>query len=237
MAKWSTDLRRKAALSSSDYLEMMSGSGKFDEIVFFLDCCRIRQIKATGLPSALAFVRPGDLAGKSRRFVGYATEFENSAYEATTFDSVNGGVEPIVRGHFTQALMSALRGGAAIEGGGVPAGNLKEYLEIHTPRIAAEHKHSQIPEIVNGLLTGFAPAFGNYKPIGKVNVNITFKAGRIGLVVLEGPDLRELKRADASTAPWNVHLERGLHALRHLNTGETMPFRVESPEGVSDVNF
>ena len=59
MAKWSTDLRRKAALSSSDYLEMMSGSGKFDEIVFFLDCCRIRQIKATGLPSALAIVRPG----------------------------------------------------------------------------------------------------------------------------------------------------------------------------------
>lgn len=237
MAKWSKEYRRKAALDSLDYLKMILGSGKFDEVIFFLDCCRVRQIKASGLPSTLDFVRPDDIAGHGRHFIGYATEFQNSAYEAATSNGANGATQPAVRGHFTRALMNALRGGAAIASGGVPAQRLKEYLELHTPRIAAEHNHAQTPEVINGLPAGSGAAFGSFKPIGKVNICISFKAERTGIIVLEGPDLEEIKRGDVSTAPWNLHLERGWHAFRQLNTGETTQFRVESAEEVSDVEF
>lgn len=237
MPKWSKEYRRKAALDSMDYLKLILGSGKFDEVIFFLDCCRVRQIKASGLPSTLDFVRPGEIAGNGKYFIGYATEFQNSAYEAATANGSNGHVPTAVRGHFTRALMNALRGGASIASGGVPAQTLKEYLELYVPRIAAEHNHVQTPEVVNGLSAAHGALFGSSKPTRSINVKITFQARRAGTIVLEGPDLEEIERGEASTAPWRLHLERGWHALRQLNTGETIQFRVESVQGVSDVEF
>jgi Caspase domain len=236
LAKWSKKWWRRAALDSLDYMKLILGSGKFGEVVFFLDCCRVREINASGLPSSLDYVRPDEIAGQGRQFIAYATEFQNSAYEAA---KSNGGTgdDAVVRGHFTRALMNGLRGGAAIVTGGVPAARLKEYLELHTPRIAAEHNQKQTPEVINAFLSGKAADFGSYKPLDKINVTIRFKAGRTGVVILEGPGLEEIKREDASTSPWDLHLERGWHSLRDLTTQEEKQFRVDSPEEVSNVEF
>jgi hypothetical protein len=133
--------------------------------------------------------------------------------------------------------MNGLRGGAAVPAGGVPAERLKAYLELHTPRIAAEHNQTQHPEVINGLSTESRPDFGSFKPFEKVNIKIRFKEGRTSKVVLEGPDLNEIGQADASTTPWSLRLERGWHALRDLNTGEQKQIRVEFLEEVSDVDF
>ena len=237
LAKWSKSWWRRSPLDSLDYLKLILGSGKFDEVVFFLDCCRVRQVNASGLPSSLDYVRPDDIAGQGRQFIGYATEFQNSAYEAAISNSADGGDDPIVRGHFTRALMDGLRGGAAIAGGGVPAVRLKEYLEFQTPRIAARRNQTQRPEVINGLSSEAGPDFGSFKPLQNININIRFTAGRTGTVVLEGSDLDEIKRGDVSTAPWSLHLERGWHSLQELNTGQRLPFRVDPTEEVSNVEF
>jgi len=237
MAKWAKEYRRNAALDSMDYLKMILGSGKFDEVVFFLDCCRVREIKARGLPSTLDFVRPEEIAGHGRYFTGYATEFQSSAREAATSNGSNSDALPTVRGHFTRALMNALRGGAAISSGGVPTYLLKQYLELHTPRIAAQHNHAQTPEVIDGFLADSGAVFGSFKPSLSSNVNITFKPGRTGTIVLEGPELEEIKRGSVSTAPWKLSLRRGWHSLQQLDNGATAPFRVESVEGIRDVEF
>jgi hypothetical protein len=237
LAKWCKNSWPRAALDSLAYLNLILGSGKFYEVVFFLDCCRLRQVNASGLPSSLGYVKPGDTAGKARQFIGYATEFQNSAYEMAVPDSPVGIADSIVRGHFTRALMNGLRGGAAVATGGVPAERLKAYLELHTPRIAAKRNQIQHPEVINGFSSESGPNFGSFKPLEKVNINIRFKEGRAGKIVLEGPALNEIRQADASTGPWSLHLDRGWHALRDVNAGDEKQFRVESLGEVSDVDF
>lgn len=234
LARWSFEFRR-AALDSLDYLKLLLGSGKFDEVAFFLDCCRVRQINASGLPSALGFARPDDVAGHGRQFIGYATEFQNSAYEAAVSDTTADA--PAVRGHFTRALMNGLRGGAALSTGGVPADRLKQYLETETPRIAAANKQTQVPEIINGLGTNPQAMFGNFKGVAERNVTITIKATRQGPIVLEGPDLSEIRRGPSSSSPWMILLGKGWHALRDLSNSDQLSFRVGSEGEVTSVQF
>ena len=236
LARWSLEFRR-AALDSLDYLKLVLGSGKFDEVIFFLDCCRVRQINASGLPSALGFPRPDDIAGHGRQFIGYATEFQNSAYEAAVADGAAQADAPVVRGHFTRALMNGLRGGAALPTGGVPAARLKEYLETETPRIAAANQQTQVPEVLNGLAANPQAIFGNFKAPVQQNVTIHFVAGRPGPIVLEGPDLSEIRRGAVDTGPWTLGLGRGWHALRDLSNGDQITFRVASDLGVTNVDF
>jgi hypothetical protein len=235
LARWSFEFRR-AALDSQDYLKLILGSGKFEEVAFFLDCCRVRLVNTRGLPSALGFARPADLSGQTKHFVGYATEFQNSSYEAAISESTPTGDEPIVRGHFTRALMNGLRGGAAVASGGVPAALLKQYLETETPRIAAASNQTQKPEVLNGLCSVPQAVFGSFKPTSMLTVTIQFKPGRLGPIVLEGPDLSEIRRDAPSTGPWVIGLEKGWHALRDLENEEHLTFRVAAAEG-SSVNF
>lgn len=236
LARWSFEFRR-AALDSLDYLKLILGSGKFDEVVFFLDCCRVRQINASGLPSTLGFARPDEIAGHGKHFIGYATEFQNSAYEAAVSNGADPADAPFVRGHFTRALMNGLRGGAASAPGGVSATRLKAYLEAETPRIAAAAKQSQVPEIVNGLPSDPQAVFGNFKPLVQINVTITFTAVRQGPIVLEGPDLTEVRRGLPGEGPWTVPLGIGWHALRDLGNNGQTTFRVGSEGEVRNVQF
>lgn len=237
LARWSAKLWRNAALDSLDYLKTILGSGKFEEVVFLLDCCRVRPINAHGLPSALGFPRPDDEAGKSKRFIGYATEFQNSAYEAEVSDGVSEESRPLIRGHFTRALMKGLRGAAAVEPGGVPATFLKKYLEAETPRIAAVAKQSQKSEVDNGLPSNPDPVFGTFKPLNRIKVTIRFSEGRVGPIVLEGPTLDEIRRGMPDTGPWEQSLQKGWHALRDLGNGGEKTFSVGSLKEVNNVDF
>jgi hypothetical protein len=133
--------------------------------------------------------------------------------------------------------MQALRGGAAVPAGGVPASKLKDYLERETPRIAKDAKHQQKPEVLNGLPADPEPAFGNALPIAAINVNIKFKPTRNGQILLEGPDGETIRQDPASSGPWQLHLEKGLHVLCDLDTHEEEIVRVRSLEGVMEIEF
>lgn len=240
LAKWSLQ-RRNAALDSQDYLNLLAGCGKFQEVVFFLDCCRVREINARGIPSTLGLARPDEASAASRSFVAYATEFLNAAYEAEIATSspagavANSALAPAVRGHFTRALLAGLRGGAAVVTGGVPASKLKTHLEIETPRIALESGQTQTPEVVNGFPSVDEPVFGNARP--EANLVVTFTSERRGRIVMEGPDLAIVRSGDSSEGTWQLTLTKGRYMLREEATGTEMSVPFRPAEGVQNVRF
>ena len=226
LAEWRK--RRHVALDSLDYLKLVAGSGRFRQIVMFLDCCRVRMVgNRGGLPCTLSFSRPDEDAAFSRSFVGYATEFQNAAYEAA-----HGlADDEEVRGHFTTALLDALRGAAAEPTGGVTASRLKDYLEVNTQDIAARSNHAQRPEVLNGL-NGDA-VFGHASPTAAMSTHleITLTDARVGPVVLENPDVEEIWRSDATGGPWRIeNLSRGLYMLRDLSNADERGVRVTGEE-------
>jgi len=161
LAQWSAEAFRNAALDSGEYVHFLRDTGLFPEIVVFLDCCRIRQVGARGLPSTLGVPRPGPGAPAARDFVAYATEALAPSYEAVV--EAMTGAEPLVRGHFTVALLRALHGEAAEPAGGVRATALKRFLEEKTTEIAQAAGDDQIAEVANDLKGD--PVFGNATPL------------------------------------------------------------------------
>lgn len=243
LAKWSKR-RMGRALDSKDYLQLALESGRFEEVVMLLDCCRIRKIRKRALHSTLDFARPGDGAAHASAFIGYATQFLNAAHEAATDEPAatepgDETEEPVVRGHFTRALIDALNGKAADPPGGVTASRLKEYLDLRTPEIAKAAGHIQKPEVVNGLASEPEPVFGSAAPVPSddVPVRINFSADH-GHIVLEDGDLSEKKSGPATSGPWLVPLKRGNYLLRVVGGDKEKSIRVTGDEtGGIDVNF
>jgi len=230
LAPWSK-LRRAMALDSMGYLQLLMGCGYFREVVFLLDCCRVREVRSIALPPTIELPAPGDAAPATRSFVGYATEFMNAAYEAETAQT---GADNDVRGHFTSALMAALNGAAAEPTGGVRASKLKEYLEVNTPLIAKARNHIQKPEVVNGLDAAADPLFGHAKPpVPKPGfaVILVFTSFANGEAVVEDGQLREHKRGDVSSGPWHIPVSgRTMLLVRYLPTGAEKTIRVQGDE-------
>jgi hypothetical protein len=160
-SNWDYSWGKDRALNSQQYLEALLQSGRFLEVVMFLDCCRVRLVSAKGRGPAGWPVNP-EHSPKCRQFQADATEFTNRAFEVAV--QTPGASNPVVRGYFTRALLEALRGAAAADGGGVPAGNLKKYLEKRVPQLAIVDGYLQQPEIVNGLPSDPEPIFGSAKP-------------------------------------------------------------------------
>lgn len=234
LAHWSA-MFRYAALSSESYRDMFLKCSPFSEVVIMLDCCRIRSIDATGGDSEIGCAVPVDDAGTKRFMLGFAAEFQNPAMEAEVTEGAVGEEGPIVRGHFTEALLAGLYGGAATPNGGVTSGALKQYLELNVPRIAQDHEHTQVAQVLADFPEAAQPVFGSALP--SANFRIEFSAGRAGEMVLEGPDLEEVRRGDASTGPWELTLAKGRYLLRDLSTGDQLDIPFRPGAEVSVVSF
>ena len=230
LSKWS-DKYRRAGLSIPAYSTLIAQSGKFLELAFFLDCCRVRLIEAGGNGPIIGWPRPADKTGLTRVFTAYATEFNSLAYESL----VGGDDLNRLRGYFTRALLAGLRGGAAIASGGVPASALKSYIEKWTPILADDNNQKQTPQVDNGFDTVNEPVFGAAKPIA--NVRLTFAPERQGEIIVEDGDLNEVRRGDAATGPWDLAIKPGL-AVAHESAGGTeKTLRILPTKGVLDVSF
>jgi hypothetical protein len=101
----------------------------------FLDCCRVKQVAAIGLPSSLDC--PMAIGGGRKTMVAYASEFLKSAFEARSASGITGGggddedagslgrEDEKVRGHFIAAPLAGLWAGAVRPQGGATARTLK----------------------------------------------------------------------------------------------------------------
>lgn len=235
LAKWSS-LRRNAALASQAYLDMLTKSGFFQEVLFFLDCCRVVQTKARGKISELEV--PGNPQGASHTYhwLGFASSYLTKAYEG---DVSNGASNPKTRGYFTEALLRGLRGAATKNGMGVEIHDLKQYLEEWVPRIASQAGKRQTPRIfsdfpspptnptasmVSSLYT--PTLLGKAKPSSGPNLLLSFKETREGQIRLYDPHLEILKEDDKSSGPWELELPKGTYIIEEVNTQDqlTIPF-------------
>jgi hypothetical protein len=239
LAKWSTD-RRNMALSADAYFNMITEYGLFEEIVFFLDCCRVRKIAVTGLPSTLGAAKPARDAGRTRHFVAYASEFQRKAFEATQGYQVDES-DRLVWGHFTKALQEALSGGqGARPEGGVTAEALKRHLLGRVPLLAAEAGNQQDPRVDNQLPE--EAVFGSVLPASEDErpreVEIRFAASRTGEIALvDEVNGREVRRGAASSGPWKESLQPHLHSLTDLTTEEQRVLRVRDMGKDAQVDF
>lgn len=158
LANWS-NLRRRAALSSEAWLDVVVRSGIFDEVAFFLDCCRVWTARAVGLPPHVDFAAPVKRARGTRVFLAYATEFQQVAVEV---DASSEYAQLESRGIFTQALITGLRDAARTHDGTVTARSLKKYVEMATEHRARELGFYQRAEVLNGF--DDASPFGSSRP-------------------------------------------------------------------------
>lgn len=220
LASWSKTFRN-LAISSLQYRDAIAEHGIFSEIVVLLDCCRTREVAAVGFPPTNPRPAAAQQAGQARFFIAHATELFQQSMEA----SVPGGngEPPLVRGHFTRALLAALWGGAAEKTGGVTPSALKSYVERETPLIAGEAGHSQKPVVSNEL--DDTVRLGSAVP--KLDVEIRLKPEHVGDIRLEGPTLNVVHVGPASSSPWELTLEGGRHTLMHVDSGvsKAIPFR------------
>jgi Caspase domain len=153
LANWS-ELRRRAALSSDAWLDVIVRSGAFAEVAFFMDCCRVWAVRAVGLPPQIDFARQVERDTSTRVFLAYATEFQHVAVETSFGDSARP------RGEFTRALVEGLSGMAAVAATGVTAGSLKDYLETKVFSM-----RSQRAEIQSGFRSATRFGFATHREL------------------------------------------------------------------------
>lgn len=238
MANWARN-REAASISFKKYQELVVNCLPFREVVVLLDCCRSRKINARAQESELTCPKPRDVAGQTQVFVAYASEFQSAAFEGGQ-PALPEGVEPIVHGHFTEALLAGLRGGAARPPGGVPASRLWRYLNKVVPRIARRHQHEQAPKILPFSIPPDdpqEPVFGAAPRIETMDVKIEFTARRRGPIKLEGPTLELIRQGEAASGPWEDTLPLATYLLTDLGTNDTQAIRPSGGEGEIHVEF
>lgn len=137
LPKWS-QLQRRYALSSSSYEDFLVASSTFEEVYFFMDCCRSREVSVTPSPTKLENILPRGANVSS--LVVYATPFENTAGEA----AVGVPDSSQVQGFFSTALMEGLGGAAADAAERITAKSLITYCSRRTEELARQQGLTQI---------------------------------------------------------------------------------------------
>ncbi len=227
LPKWSKILTN-SALSSSEYLKLVNESGFFQEVFFFLDCCRNRKTAVRPLPPTIGIEQPADKPAKS--FVAYGTEFNNAAYEAEHWDSTKS----LVRGHFTRALMQALRGAASNKEGSITTVSIKGFLKTKVEEIAKSHNQQQ-SVMFEDTFTTESIIIG--APLSTKFTNLILHFVEQGNIVLEGPDLSVIKQGHSSTGPWTLALEKGLYTLTNTNNNKVNYIRIDGTIDPVTIDF
>lgn len=216
LANWMQRFPNRA-LDAREYLQIVMKLGKFQEIIMFLDCCRVRLVSARGHFPDFSAPSPGEHAAEARFFLANATEFLNSSYEAATSTEPSSN-DPLVRGYFTRALMWALRGAVAVPSGGVPATRLKQYLEQNVAELAKRDGYVQKPEVVNGL--DGDPLFGSAPPMPPDKVMIPITPTKPGVPTPRTRDVGKAPKFDLT-----VHNSLGARQLTVLDRTDREVFR------------
>ncbi|MEO1161326.1 MAG: caspase family protein, partial [Pseudomonadota bacterium] len=145
LPNWSLTRPNEAIITDS-YQTSAQHCMPFEEIVAFLDCCRVPTVRVRGDNTSVNCQRPQAGHETIRRVVFYAGEPGTRVFEGeAVLDGDDIADEPIVHGHFTNALVNGLQQGSDRDGGGISAADLFEHLEYWAPRIAEKAGHNQQP--------------------------------------------------------------------------------------------
>jgi len=226
LANWSEN-RRQSALSSEEYKDGIKQYGYFEEIIFVADCCRNTKINIKPKAPTFSIPVPSQVAGQTKMFVAYATQYQDQSYEVESLSSE-------MRGAFTTVLIEGLNGGAA-SNGLVGADDLRDFLIKETPELAQKQGYKQIPDISHTYTNN--TSLVSVQVVPNV-INIIFGAGRNNLIELIDGDLNLIETIDGSQSK-NIsrQLGKGLYQLRDTITDENHFFQVPLSQNKKDVNF
>lgn len=220
LPKW-TEKRRNAALSGMDYNTMLTESGTFEQIFFFLDCCRNVKISVTGAKPQLGNIDPSSNTGSVSSYIFSATEFGNKAYEAQ-ISSAQGSLPDSsqTRGLFTESLIRGLQGAAEMDGR-ITTLSLSQYLLEDLPKLVKQKVNIiQKPQLIaNDNGTGIT-ILDNIKRRDIV-LQISFlKEGSD--VVLLNPSTEKSEYISSRSKPWLVKVHKGTYIIYYKNDFDSM---------------
>ncbi|MBW8688143.1 caspase family protein [Chitinophaga rhizophila] len=201
-----------AALSSKAYLDLLVEQDRFQEIYFFLDCCRDRKINTKPLHSMLGSPQAG--GANTMAVVLYASEYENPAWEGMM--NANGNLQ--VHGYFSRALMEALNGGAVNNNGDITITSFIDYVREKTESYAHERNHTQtVRSDIRNNKHGLNHVIHRTGRIPGTVLTITFETA--GDITLDGPDLNNIKAGPVQAGEtWLVPLGKGYHQITNKTT-------------------
>jgi len=190
------------------YREYFHDTGLFDEVVFFVDCCRDNARGVVTRAPDFEVKRAQNGATKIVDFVVLAAGYGDQAFAPV--DVVDGER----RGILTKALLEALRGDpkALDSQGRVTAASLQLYIKERVKAIATDEKLKQEPETPQDLNPALVFLEKDLNTLDRLEVHIVAPAGTTGdLIIRDARDLsQEVARHDAATAtaatPWVIHL-------------------------------
>jgi len=203
--------RLKNNIGLRPYLDYFHKTGFFDQVVFFLDCCR----DIISVPTAEPAFTPEIMAplGPVEDFVVLAAAYGEKAFEPTSADVGER------RGLLTKAILEGLRNpDLADEQGRLTAFTLREHVMKKVPELATEEKLRQKPNIPR--LPNEEMIFSTV-PIVSLKVQIVVPSGLTGeLVLFHGTDRREIDRHSADQSPWVKDLPRNSrYEIEHTASG------------------
>jgi len=217
LPEWSS-IMRDFALSSEKYIKKLEQRASFEEVYFFMDCCRNRIPGVEG--QGPTWGAAGNAQASSEHLVYYASEYANPAFENPIDQSVNLDNQ-LPRGLFTEVILQGLKGAAAGTDGWVTVQTLVNYTKYFLPELAKSAGKSQFPrtEIKIDLEKRIVGPFPK-----KVTVNIHFNTNADIEMILEDPNLDEVRVGKTSDKTWTLNLSRGKYILRKKEENEGMTF-------------
>lgn len=203
---WSEILLNEA-LSSEEYVDLLVKFDVFEEIYFFLDCCR--DTRPSARPSHPKFAAPLLCSGKSMAMVLYASQYDNPAWES--IGASNGNLS--AHGFFSQALIEALEGAAVNKQGNITIDSLISCVKQKTETYADEKKRTQTvrSEIRNNRYDLQHVLYQRNRPSG-TPLSIHFNDA--GHIKLHGPDSAVIKEGEVEAGEnWELVLNKGFHQI------------------------
>jgi hypothetical protein len=142
-----------------------------------------------------------------------------------------------VRGHFTAAPLAGLWAGAVQPQGDATARTLKRYLEANVEQIAKGCRSRPATADPTRCGRRRSGCHDIRQRVARGHVEIAFRAGRTGMIELIGPTADILKADDATTGPWRLRLDKGLHLLYAVATNEQCSLSFVPTVEVTHVEF
>lgn len=194
-------------LDSGRLRDFFQETQSFREVVVFADCCRER---VSGIDAAfLPWLKSGKNRGEVSYLVGCGAEYGGLAFEPSGDPELN-------RGHFTGALLQALKGAAIASGETAITGyNLKRFLEKRVKEIALDNGVNQKAYVDGG---GGEIVFTNEETAAaEFEITIRFPAGYSGEAFLLDGSFNEVDRKNVTEPSWTVSLKKGLYLVSDEN--------------------
>lgn len=214
------------AIASKGYHDAILQYGIFEEVFFFLDCCRSRKVNIRPQGSALYSPGMSQNSKTTQSFVVFATQHWESAYES----DLENEDDTRQNGFLTKALINGLKGEAALENGEITIQSLKGYLKSEVSKIADEHNKIQKPRFehsFNDEATVISKVAIPADTTGEINTIIIFSDDTVGPFIILDKNLKVIGPWNKENGDWNLTLGSGLHLIKDQGSEKQMPIEIK----------